>query len=34
MAALLNLEGGHTILGVEDSGAVTGLTRPAKHAEE
>ncbi len=27
LAALLNLEGGHLLLGVEDDGTVTGLTR-------
>lgn len=32
MAALLNLEGGYLLLGVEDDGTVTGLTRD--HAEE
>lgn len=34
MAALLNLEGGYIVLGVEDDGAVTGLTRSPKQAEE
>ncbi len=34
MAALLNLEGGHILLGVDDDGAVTGLTREARQAEE
>jgi len=34
MAALLNLEGGHILLGVEDDGIVRGLTRTAKEAEE
>jgi ATP-dependent DNA helicase RecG len=34
MAALLNLEGGHVLLGVEDDGSVSGLVRPAKKAEE
>ncbi len=34
MAALLNLEGGHIFLGVEDDGTVTGLTREPKKAEE
>jgi ATP-dependent DNA helicase RecG len=34
LAALLNLEGGHVLLGVEDDGAVSGLTRPAGKAEE
>ena len=34
MAALLNLEGGHILLGVEDDGSVTGLTRAPKVAEE
>lgn len=28
IAALANLEGGHILLGVEDDGTVTGLTRP------
>jgi ATP-dependent DNA helicase RecG len=34
IAALLNLEGGHILLGVEDDGAVSGLVREAKKAEE
>ena len=34
IAALLNLEGGHILLGVEDGGEVTGLTRDARAAEE
>ncbi len=34
MAALLNLEGGHILLGVEDDGTVSGLTRNPKAAEE
>lgn len=34
MVALLNLEGGHVLLGVEDDGTVTGLRRPLKEAEE
>ncbi len=34
MAALLNLEGGHILLGVEKDGTVSGLTRPAERAEE
>lgn len=34
MAALLNLEGGHILLGVEDDLVVTGLVRPPKEAEE
>lgn len=34
MAALLNLEGGHILLGVEDDGTVTGLRRPRKDVEE
>jgi ATP-dependent DNA helicase RecG len=34
MAALLNLEGGRILLGVEDNGTVTGLTRNLKKAEE
>ena len=33
MAALLNLEGGHILLGVEDDGSVSGLTREAKKTE-
>ncbi|MBN4064113.1 putative DNA binding domain-containing protein [Dehalococcoides mccartyi] len=34
MAALLNLEGGHLLLGIEDDGTVSGLTRDTKIAEE
>ena len=34
MAALLNLEGGYIILGVEDDGTVIGLTKSHKEAEE
>ena len=34
MAALLNLEGGHVLLGVEDDGSVSGLTRAPDKAEE
>ena len=34
LAALLNLEGGHLLLGVEDDGAVTGLTRAPMQVEE
>ncbi|MCZ6634436.1 MAG: putative DNA binding domain-containing protein [bacterium] len=34
IVALLNLEGGHILLGVEDDGQVTGLTRNARAAEE
>lgn len=34
VAALLNLEGGFILLGVEDDGAVSGLTRDPKQAEE
>lgn len=34
MAGLLNLEGGHILLGVEDDGAISGLTRDRKEAEE
>ena len=34
IAALLNLEGGHVLLGVEDDGAVTGLSRDRRKAEE
>lgn len=33
MAALLNLEGGVVLLGVEDNGAITGLTRSREEAE-
>ena len=34
IAALLNLEGGHIILGVEDHGRLSGLTRDPARAEE
>ena len=34
IAGLLNLEGGHVLLGVEDDGAVTGLSRDRRKAEE
>ncbi len=34
MAALLNLEGGHILLGVEDDGTLSGLTRAPKAVEE
>ena len=34
MAALLNLEGGYILLGVEDDGTVAGLTRDPKAVEE
>ena len=34
IAALLNLEGGYILLGVEDDGTVTSLTRESKEAEE
>ncbi|MBM4059707.1 MAG: ATP-dependent DNA helicase RecG [Planctomycetes bacterium] len=34
VAALLNFEGGHVLLGVEKDGTVTGLTRPVDKAEE
>ena len=34
MAALLNLEGGRILLGVEEDGSVTGLTRDRNKAEE
>ena len=34
VVALLNLEGGYILLGVEDDGSVTGLNRPAREAEE
>ncbi|MBI2880485.1 MAG: putative DNA binding domain-containing protein [Candidatus Tectomicrobia bacterium] len=34
MAGLLNLEGGHILLGVEDDGTISGLTRDTKKAEE
>ena len=34
MAGMLNLRGGHILLGVEDDGTVCGLTRSRKEAEE
>ena len=34
MSALLNLEGGVILLGVEDNGSISGLTRNRKDAEE
>lgn len=34
MVALLNSEGGHILLGVEDDGTVTGLRRSRREAEE
>lgn len=34
MAALLNLEGGHILLGVEDNGGIAGLSREPKQVEE
>jgi ATP-dependent DNA helicase RecG len=34
MAALLNLEGGHILLGVEDNGGIAGLSRQPKQVEE
>ena len=34
MAGLLNHEGGHVLLGVEDDGTVLGMTRAAQQAEE
>lgn len=34
MAGLLNLEGGHILLGVEDDQTVSGLTRDRREAEE
>lgn len=34
LAALLNFEGGHILLGVEDDGTVSGLTRDPPKAEE
>lgn len=34
VAALANLEGGRILLGIEDDGTVSGLTRGAKQAEE
>lgn len=33
LSALLNFEGGHILLGVEDNGQITGLTRDCKAAE-
>lgn len=34
LCALANLEGGHVLLGVEDDGTISGLTRAAGEAEE
>ena len=34
IAALSNLEGGHILLGVEDDGSVSGLSRAAREVEE
>ena len=34
IAGLLNLDGGHVLLGVEDDGSISGLTRSPKEAEE
>ena len=34
IVALLNLEGGHILLGIEDDTTVSGLTRDPKEAEE
>lgn len=34
LCALANLEGGHVLLGVEDDGSITGLTREPHKAEE
>lgn len=34
ICALLNLRGGHILLGIEDDGTVTGLTRAAQDAEQ
>ena len=34
MVALLNLRGGHILLGVEEDGTVSGLTRDPRTAEE
>lgn len=34
LAGLLNLEGGQVLLGVEDDGDISGLTRSSKEAEE
>lgn len=33
LSALANLEGGHLLLGVEEDGTISGLTRPAGEAE-
>ena len=33
-AAFLNFEGGYILLGIEDDGTVSGLTREARKAEE
>ena len=34
IAALLNFEGGHVLLGVDGDGTVRGLTRPPQRTEE
>src|SRR3972149_11602976 len=34
ISALLNLEGGHILLGVEDDGTIPGLTRSVEDAEQ
>ena len=34
IVALLNLEGGHILLGIEDDGRISGLDRPPQQAEE
>ena len=34
IVALLNLEGGHILLGIEDDATASGLTREPKEAEE
>src|SRR5438046_1746923 len=34
ISAIANLEGGHILLGVEDDGSISGLTRPIREAEE
>ena len=34
LAGLLNLDGGHVLLGVEDDGSISGLSRPPEKAEE
>ena len=34
VVALLNLRGGHVLLGVEDDGSVSGLTRARREVEE